>query len=220
MTEEGGGGFSHYGYGLLRGLADSAASAGIGYIDSPSFLGSPAPGSVTSTGFFDPWSQGPNPTDLMHFAAGIKWNWAPSFIVQWYFVHYERVTEEGWQLFGLDALNDVIAEEGGRLFAIDLKAGRASCSSAGVVDLDPYFRQGRSFLRSQLNADELDRLAMRVYQPHMVVATGAGGGGVVSRPLWNRTIMEQVMAGASDVDILASPDARILTLLYHLLRRG
>lgn len=220
MTEEGAGGFSKYGYGLLRGMADAARSAGISYIDSPYLLGTPAPASVTAAGFFDPWSQGPNPTDLMHFAAGIKWSWAPAFLVQWYFIHYEETTEEGWQLFGLDALNDVIAEEGGRLLAIDLKAGRATCSSAGVVDLDPYFQRGRSFLRSRLSERDLDRLAMRVYQPHMVVATGAGGGGVVSRALWNRTIMEQVMAGVPDATILTSPDARILTLLYHLMRRG
>jgi hypothetical protein len=219
ITREGASGFTHYGYGLLRGMADEAGRAGIGYIDSPYLLGTPAPGSVTSLGFFDPWSQGPNPTQLMHFAAGMKWSWAPTFLVQWYFVHYEQVTEEGWQIFGLDSLNDIIAEEGGRLLAIDLQAGNVSCSSAGVIDLDPYFAEGRRFLKSRLSASELDRLAMRVYQPNMVVATGAAGGGVLNQPLWNQTVMEQIMAGASDASILASPDARILTLLYHLLRR-
>lgn len=218
MTEEGAGGFSHYGYGLLRGLATEASHDGIGFIDSPYFLGSPAPGSVTAAGFFDPWSQGPNPTDLMHFAAGLEWAWAPAAIIQWYFVHYEKTTEEGWQLFGLDALNDVIAEEGGRLLAIDMQAGTLSCPSSGTADLDPYFMKGRRFLKGELSENKLNSLAMRVHQPVMVVDTGAGG--THSKALWNRTIMEQVMGGASDASILASPDAKILTTLYHLLRKG
>ena len=123
ITEEGTSGFSHYGYGLLRRMADRAASDGISFIDSSYLLGTPEP-AVTGTGgmLFDPWSQGPNLTDLMHFAAGMKWSWAPAFLVQWYFIHYEETTNEGWQIFGLDALNDIIAEEGGRLFANDLKS--------------------------------------------------------------------------------------------------
>ncbi len=219
MTREGAGGFTTYGYGLLRDMAARAGRVGIGYIDSPYFLGTPAPGSVTAAGFFDPWSQGPNPTDIMHFAAGIKWHWVARFLVQWYFIHYEKKTEEGWQIFGLDALNDVIAEEGGRVLGEDLAAGRARCSG-GFIDLDPYFRRGRAFLRGELSESRLDRLALRVHQPHMVVATGAGGGGVISRPLWTMTVMEQLMTGAPDAAILASPDARILIMLYRLLRRG
>jgi hypothetical protein len=219
MVLEGAGGFTHYGFGLLRGLAERAQAAGVGYIDSPSLLGIPAPGAFTTTGAFDPWSQGPNPTQMMHFAAGIKWSWAPMFLVHWYFVHYEDVSQEGWQLFGLDSLNDIIAEEGGRLLAEDLKAGRA-CRGGGMIDLDPYFAGGRRFLRAELQESRLDTLAMRVHLQNLVVATGAAGGGVLSQPLYSMTIMEQLMAGASDADVLVSPDARILTLLYHLLRRG
>lgn len=218
ITEVGSGGFSHYGFGLLRGMADRANAAGISYIDSPYLLGTPAP-IVTGPGgeLWDPWSQGPNLTQLMHFAAGMKWSWAPAFIIQWYFVHYEQTSREGWQLFGLDSLNDVIAEEGSRLFAEDLKGASATCSG-GMIDLDSYFARGRSFLRSQLSEAELDRLALRAYQPIMVIAVNPAGTVTESRALWNATIMEQIMAGASDADILATPDARILTLLYHLIR--
>ncbi len=216
MTIEGAGGFSKYGYGLLRDMAERAGRRGIGYIDSPSFLGAPVPGSVAGGRFMDPWSQGPNPTDIMHFAAGIKWHWAPTALVQWYFIHYEKTTNEGWHLFGLDALNDVIAEEGGRLLAEDLSGAAAACGS-GLIDLDPYFQRGRAFLRGELSESRLNRIAMRVHQPRMVVETGRG---VHSAALWNATLMEQVMAGRSDGQILASPDARILTLLYHLLRVG
>jgi hypothetical protein len=220
ITEDGGGGFSHYGYGLLRGMADRANSAGISFIDSPYLLGTPAP-HVTGAGgeLWDPWSQGPNLTQLMHFAAGMKWSWAPAFIVQWYFIRYERTSQEGWQIFGLDSLNDVIAEEGSRLFAEDLKNAAVTCPG-GVVDLDPYFIQGRNFLRTQLSQADLNRLALRVHQPIMVVAVDPTGRVVNSRNLWNMTIMEQIMTGASDADILATPDARILTLLYHLLGQG
>lgn len=219
MSKLGAGGFTHYGFGLLRDLADKAIDDGIGYIDSPYLLGTPNPGSVSTTGFFDPWSQGPNPTQMMHFASGIKWSWAPTFLVQWYFVHYEKVTEEGWQIFGLDSLNDIIAEEGARLFAEDLKRSSVSCSG-GVADLDSYFRRGRVFLKSQLSESELERLALRVHQPHLVVAVDAQGRQVESRPLWDKTIMEQIMAGASDAGVLVSPDAKILTILYHLMLRG
>jgi hypothetical protein len=217
MTEEGVGGFTHYGYGLLRGMASAAQAEGIGYIDSPMLLGTPAPDAVTADAFFDPWSQGPNLTQIMHFAAGLKWSHLPGFLVQWYFVHYEQTTEEGWQIFGLDSLNDVIAEEGARILAADMRAGSVRCTGDGL-DLDAYFVQGRRFLRRQLSESRLNALALRVRQPVMVVATQTGGQGVVSRPLWNHTVMEQVMAGATDAAILASPDARILVMLYHLLR--
>jgi len=218
MVLEGAGGFTHYGFGLLRDMAERARGRGIGFIDTPSLLGTPAPGAFTTTGAFDPWSQGPNPTQIMHFAAGIKWNWAPAALVQWYFLHYEEVSAEGWQIFGLDSLNDIIAEEGGRIVAEDLKDGR-SCSG-GSLDLDPYFARGRAFLRGELRESRLEALALRVHLPNLVVATGAAGGGVLSRPLYSMTIMEQLMVGASDAAVLASPDARILTLLFHLLRRG
>jgi len=220
ITEEGAGGFTHYGYGLLRGMADRAGREGVTFIDSPYLLGTPAPAAVAGGMAFDPWSQGPNLTDLMHFAAGMKWSWAPAFLVQWYFIHYEETTHEGWQIFGLDALNDIIAEEGGRLFANDLKNTSVTCSGSAVVDLDPYFLRGRRFLRGHLNESRLDRVALRVYQPNLVVAVNATGEIVENRPLWNTTIMEQIMSGASDADILASPDAQILMMLYHLVRIG
>jgi len=221
ITEEGAGGFSHYGFGLLRGMADRAGRDGISFIDTPHLLGTPAPAAMTPGGMaFDPWSQGPNLTDLMHFAAGMKWSWAPAFLVQWYFIHYEETTHEGWQIFGLDALNDIIAEEGGRLFANDLKNTSVTCSGSGVVDLDLYFLRGRRFLRGHLNESRLDRVALRVHQPNLVVAVNATGEIVENRPLWNATIMEQIMSGASDADILASSDAQILMMLYHLVRIG
>ncbi|MCP4134167.1 MAG: DUF4157 domain-containing protein [bacterium] len=219
MTVAGHGGFKTYGYALLRGMASSAKAKHISYIDSPHFLGTPSSSSVTATGFFDPWSQGPNLTDIMHFAAGLKWAWAPSAIVQWFFVYYEKKTKEGWQLFGLDALNDIIAEEGARLFARDLLAGTVR-ATGGSVDLDPYFVKGRKFLKSELNQRDLDRVALRVFQPNMVIGTKADGSGVINRKLWNNTIMEQVMAGQTDPNILNSPDGKILTMLYHLILKG
>ncbi len=216
MVLEGGGrAFAHYGYAMPESMRHRAWSGGIGFIDTPSLLGTPAPGVVTATEFLDPWSQGPNPTQIIHFASGIKWSWAPAALVRWYFIHYEEVSEEGWQIFGLDSLNDIIAEEGGRLLAEDLNRGK-SCSG-GKIDLDPYFARGRAFLRGELSESRLEAMALRVHLPNLIVETGVG---VKSGPLYSKTIMEQLMAGASDAAVLASPDARILTLLFHLLRKG
>lgn len=217
MGETGSGGFATYGYQLLRGLADRVAPI-IDYIDSPYLLGTPS--NVTSgSQLWDPWSQGPNLTNIMHFATGVKYSHIPEAIIHYLFVWYERHSREGWQIFGLDALNDVIAEEGGRLFALDLKAGSVSCS-AGRVNLDPYFQRGRSFLKSEISETRLDHVALAVHQPELVVAVDPAGNIRHSQQLWNATIMEQIMAGASDAVILASADAQILKILYNLARRG
>jgi hypothetical protein len=235
MTAEGTGGFTYGGYPLLADMMGLAMSRGVGFIDSPYLLGEPAPDVVSPKGdqAFDPWSQGPNPTQIAHFAGGVKWSWAPTALVQWFFVHYEKVSGEGWQLFGLDSLNDIIAEEAGRLLARDLRSGMKcpaptlsdpdedpELAPPALLDLDPYFAAGRAFLRRQLSEQKLDELAQRVHLPDVIANTKAKGSDVLSLQIYKQTIMEQLLMGASDQAIIASPDARVLILLYRLLRRG
>jgi hypothetical protein len=110
--------------------------------DSPLFLGFDR---QAEHSFDDTGTKGPNFSQLMHFAgvAGMEaslkgWDAFESG------VSYEYKSKEGIRTLSFDALNDLIANEAGRLLGNALLVASAVCDSDGIIDLDPCLRQARS----------------------------------------------------------------------------
>ena len=126
------------------------------FIDGNVLLGTPAPGATPENDFL---SDGPNVSQLMHWATGVKYSGAGEDLMRAMFVGYEIFHLEGWSQFGLDSINDLIAEEQGRLFALKLSAGAINNENL-ERELLGTFAEARAWVGSLVRArmSELDNV--------------------------------------------------------------
>ncbi len=85
------------------------------------------------------------------------------------FIGYEKWHLEAWDIFGQDPINDLIAEEQGRLFGAELRKGSAGAikTEADLVGfLNSSFREARAWVGKmlKLRETELDDFVLSVEQ--------------------------------------------------------
>ena len=80
------------------------------------------------------WQKGgKNWSNVMHWATGLKYYYLPDAALQELFVGYEYWHMEGLDRFGEDAINDLIAEEQGRLLGKALLSGKIKITGIWFV---------------------------------------------------------------------------------------
>jgi hypothetical protein len=132
----------------------------LGFLDVPFLLGKP--NDEIADFDADVLKGGKNISQLMHWATGVKYAAQSPEAMRELFLAYELWHLEGWDVFGQDALNDLIAESQGRLLGAELLKG-ADGALKSEADLAPFlnrsFTEARAWVgtllrerRSELNA--------------------------------------------------------------------
>ena len=123
------------------------------YLDVPHLLGKANAG--TGNLMVDVVGGGKNISQLMHWATGIKYAGLNPKAMQELFLLYEMWHLEGFEVFGEDALNDMIGEEQGRIMGAELLKGKEGAIQS-EADLLPFLN--RSFQESRAWVGALLRL--------------------------------------------------------------
>jgi uncharacterized protein DUF4157/annexin-like protein len=135
----------------------------LGYIDVPQLIGKP---NLDVTNFdADVTAGGKNISQLMHWATGVKYSNQSPEALRELFLGYEMWHLEGWEVFGQDSINDLIAENQGRLLGAELRKGNKGQLKT-EADLLPFlnqsFRESRAWVGTLLRArrNQLDAWVM------------------------------------------------------------
>ena len=189
------------------------------YLDVPFLLG--VPNTSTATLEIDVIKGGKNLSQLMHWATGVKYSSESPKALQELFLAYEKWHLEGWDVFGQDALNDLIAEEQGRLLGAELQKGSAG-EIKGEADLLPFLN--RSFLKARawvgallrLRKAELDAWILSKEQKPAKMHWGA----LPEAQLWrSRTVYRMLAEGEPLANVKSSSlvfsQIEIYTLLFE-----
>jgi outer membrane protein OmpA-like peptidoglycan-associated protein len=99
-----------------------------------------------------------NESQLMHWATGVKYAYLGQERLRELFIGYELWHLEQWDVFGLDPLNDLIAEDAGRYMATQIKALRMNKQNY-IDTLNKSFVQARAWVGAMLRLrhNQLDR---------------------------------------------------------------
>jgi hypothetical protein len=104
------------------------------------------------TGFDDDWTfGGKNISQLMHWGTGVKYSDIPWLTMRELFLGYELWHLEGFDVFGEDSINDLIAEEAGRVMGVQLRKGALNRDNL-VERLNFGFTVSRAWVGSLLRA--------------------------------------------------------------------
>ncbi len=133
-----------------------AGSESITVLDTPFLLG---PENTGKGMMDDVKGGGRNLSNTMHWATGMRYSDLPEGAMREMFIGYELYHLEGWDVFGQDALNDLIAEEQGRLFGAELREGYLETEAELATAADEAFMESRAWVGRllKMRQDELDR---------------------------------------------------------------
>lgn len=197
-------------------LSVENSAAALRYLDIPFLIGEPN----TDIDFdADVRGGGKNISQLMHWATGVKYAAQNQLALRELFLAYELWHLEGFEVFGQDSLNDMIAENQGRMLGAELLKGSAGALKR-EADLEPFlnrsFRESRAWMGALLRyrRDRLDRwIIAKEQQPaNMHYQT--------KDDVWHSfTVYQQLVNGTSVADVKASwmvnAAIEIYTLLYE-----
>jgi len=176
------------------------------------------------------WQKGgKNWSNVMHWATGLKYYYLPAAALQELFVGYEYWHMEGLDRFGEDAINDLIAEEQGRLLGKALVSGQIRNHRDLVRVMDQSFRTSRAWVGAILRLSQ-ERLTktkekrldfLTLYREFLPTDKWLTGGGYVVRP-WSyekgsKTIRAMLVEGKSIYEVNGSPLVLRLTNVYELI---
>lgn len=123
-------------------------------IDVPFLLG---PENLSRAMDADVYGGGSNISQLMHWATGVKYSHIRMNDLRELFLGYELWHLEGWDGFEEDPINDLIAEESGRILGTQLRA--ASITESNLArSLNSAFDEARAWVGSllRLRRDDLN----------------------------------------------------------------
>ncbi|MEU4195416.1 DUF4157 domain-containing protein [Kribbella sp. NPDC026611] len=190
-------------------------TAHLRYLDIPFLIGEPN----TEINDFDADVRGggKNISQLMHWATGVKYAAQNQLGLRELFLAYELWHLEGFEVFGQDSINDMIAENEGRMLGAELLKG-----SAGALkkksDLKPFlnrsFRESRAWIGALLRYRRaaLDKwITAKEQQP-------ANMHYMEKDAVWHSfTVYQQLVNGASVADVKASWFVNAVIEIYTLL---
>ncbi len=159
---------------------------------------------------------GRNRSNAMHWGTGVKYSNLPPNGLRELFLGYELWHLEGWDVFGEDALNDLIAEEQGRLFGRRLQKGVISDEAELVREMDAAFQEARAWVGSLLRnrQEELDRLILAPKNP---IARKWWKQGKRYPPWMGPTITSMIDEGRGVDEIKESTLVQRLIQIYQLI---
>jgi hypothetical protein len=185
------------------------------FLDIPFLLGEPNPEIADFNA--DVRGGGKNISQLMHWATGVKYAAQNQLGLRELFLAYELWHLEGFEVFGQDALNDMIAENQGRLLGAELLKGSAGALKS-EADLLPFLN--RSFMESRawvgallrLRRDQLDKwITAKEQQP-------ANMHYMEKDDVWHSlTVYQQLVDGVSLEDVKRSWIVNAAIEIYTLL---
>jgi hypothetical protein len=182
------------------------------YIDVPQLIGTANMG----LGFdVDVAGGGKNISQLMHWGTGVKYSHLDRLTMRELFLAYELWHLEAWDVFGEDPINDLIAEEAGRILGSQLRA--ATITSANLQNrLSEGFAEARAWVGTLLRARqaELDRWIVAETQRRANIWWGAQP----SMDIWgSETIYSMLRAGRSVADVQRSSLVERIIDIYTLI---
>lgn len=171
----------------------------------------------------DVFGGGKNGTQVMHWATGVKYAALPEDAMRMMFIGYEYRHLEGWDVFGEDAINDLIAEEQGRMLGVRLLRGGIRSGADLTRKMDQDFLRARKWVGAMLKVrrEELDRYILAPTVPKASIWFGQKGQKHVAP--WGegtkalKSVKERVEAGESVASICKSPFVERLVEIYTLI---
>lgn len=190
------------------------------YLDVPFLVGEPNTSQEENADFV---GGGKNLSNVMHWATGAKYWEIPEPAFRELFIGYEYWHMEGIDVFGEDAINDLIGEMAGYMMGKRIIRGEIRSASDLGRKLDTDFYRARAWAGALLreNRDHFDELILQDLKPRsdywftgqMVVMepwSGDAGGNTVRHMLVNDMSAKEV-AATRQVEKLVE----IYTLIYE-----
>ena len=173
---------------------------------------------VATSGSKDAEVGGRNLSQVMHWATGVRYGNLPAGAFQELFIGYEMWHMEGWDVFGEDAINDLIAEEMGRMLGRRLMAGDIKSSADLVRKMDADFWRARAWAGAllKLRWKELDKLILAADTPKTNTWWGKGDG-FRPAPWTGMSIRDMFLGDRPMAQVLASPRVEHLVEMYTLI---
>jgi hypothetical protein len=183
------------------------------YLDAPQLVGSP---NLETGENADVYGGGKNISQLMHWATGVKGAGNDPEAMRDVFLAYEYFHLEGWDKFGEDSINDMIAEEGGRIMGRQLLAGQINQGNLNGK-LNEGFDEARAWVGSLIKhrQGELDA----VITSQTVVESKMWWGEIDESVRWwgDSTIYLDLLAGKSTEEVIASQQVEHFIDVYSLI---
>jgi hypothetical protein len=184
------------------------------YIDVSQLVGKANTGTGADA---DVGDGGKNISQLMHWATGVKYSNIDKQTMRELFFAYENWHLEAWDVFGEDPINDMIAEEAGRILGTQLRTGSIDKKNL-LAKLNEGFSEARAWVGTLLRArqPELDAWIIAETQQQANMWWGA----LPKMNVWGpETIYSNLKAGKSVDDVkkleLTQRIIDIYTLIYE-----
>jgi hypothetical protein len=185
------------------------------YIDVPHLVGKPNTGTGADV---DVSGGGKNISQLMHWATGVKYSQISQKTMREFFLAYELWHLEAWDVFGEDPINDLIAEEAGRILGVKLRFGTLTKANL-VTTLDDAFNEARAWVGSLLRVrrGELERWILEKTQRRANMWWGA----MAPMDIWGPdTIFSMLKRGKSVDEVKASSLVERIAAIYALIEES
>jgi hypothetical protein len=185
------------------------------YIDVPHLVGKANTGTGADA---DVSGGGKNISQLMHWATGVKYSNVSQKTMREFFLAYELWHLEAWDVFGEDPINDLIAEEAGRILGVKLRFGTLTKTNL-VATLDDAFNEARAWVGSLLRVRraELERWILEKTQRKANMWWGA----MPAMDIWGPdTIFSMLKRGMSVEDVKASSLVERIAAIYALIEES
>jgi hypothetical protein len=182
------------------------------FIDVPQLVGEANMG----TGFdADVAGGGKNISQLMHWATGVKYSNIDKLTMRELFFAYENWHLETWDVFGEDPINDMIAEEAGRILGTQLRAGAVTKGNL-QAKLDEGFAEARAWVGTLLRARQAELDAWIVAEVQKPANMWWGALSPI-KPWGDETIFGDLKAGTSLDDVKKSKFVDRIIDIYTLV---
>jgi hypothetical protein len=189
------------------------------YLDVPFLVGEPKDASKNIEADFI--KGGKNMSQLMHWATGVKQAGILPEALRELFLLYETIYMEAWDVFGQDPINDLIAEEQGRLLGIELLKGDEGLIKSEAelaIFLNHSFLEARAWVGSllKLRESELDK---HILSKKPIGTLKYRQKGIKRKQIWETTIYQLLLSGLSVDKVkkhsLVNAQIEIYTLIYE-----
>lgn len=164
---------------------------------------------------------GKNISQLMHWGTGVKYSDLPRDAMRDLFVAYEKWHLEAWDVFGQDPINDLIAEEQGRILGAELRKGGAGAIKDEATlqgFLNQSFLESRAWVGSllRMRRNELEWWILAKEQKKAQFHWDPGD----AWKIWpDKTVTQMLASGMSEKDVkdsyLVRSQIEIYTLIYE-----
>lgn len=215
-------------YPALRILSLEEGVNEIRLLDVPFLLGEDYPSRRLSADEYV--KGGRNLSNVMHWATGVKYHHFPDEALQELFLGYEYWHMEGFDTFGEDAINDLVAEEEGRLLGKALFS-RSITNQNLVRIIDESFIHSRAWVGAmiRIRQKELDEQILAERMPQSNIWWGHKGHVHLSLSPWTPSILvgdrktspptihKMIELGGTHDEIISSKLVKKLVKVYELI---